>query len=39
MLLPNRKEFFIEKAAHLPHMENQEVFENLLLTSLTEIIN
>ena len=38
-LLPNRKEFFIEKAAHLPHMENQEVFENLLLTSLTEIIN
>lgn len=39
MLLPNRKEFFIEKAAHLPHMENQEVFENLFLTSLTEIIN
>lgn len=39
MLLPNRKEFFIEKAAHLPHMENQEVFENLFLTSLTEINN
>ena len=39
MLLPNRKEFFIEKAAHLPHMENQEVFENLFLTSLIEIIN
>ncbi len=39
IILPNRKEFFIEKAAHLPHMENQEVFENLFLTSLTEIIN
>lgn len=39
ILLPNRKEFFIKNAAHLPHMENQEVFENLLLTSLIDIIN
>ena len=27
-VLPNRKEFFISNSGHLPHMENQDEFEN-----------
>ena len=33
-LLPNRKEFFIEKSAHLPQMENKTAFENILINSI-----
>ena len=33
-LLPNRKEFFIEKSAHLPQMENKTAFENLLIDGI-----
>ena len=33
-LLPNRKEFFIEKSAHLPQMENKTAFEDLLINSI-----
>tara|TARA_B110000046_G_scaffold177024_1_gene203348 strand:- start:287 stop:1267 length:981 start_codon:yes stop_codon:yes gene_type:complete len=33
-LLPNRKEFFIEKSAHLPQMENETAFEKLLIKDI-----
>ena len=33
-LLPNRKEFFIQKSAHLPQMENQAAFEDILINSI-----
>ena len=33
-LLPNRKEFFIEKSAHLPQIENKTAFEDLLINSI-----
>lgn len=38
-LLPNKKEYFIEEAGHLPHMENKEVFEGHLLSALQEVIS
>jgi pimeloyl-ACP methyl ester carboxylesterase len=34
-LLPNRKEFFISKSGHLPHMENQYEFEKIFFKYLT----
>ena len=37
-LLPNMKEYFIEEAGHLPHMENKKVFEDYFLSSLQEVI-
>ena len=33
-LLPNRKEFFIKKSAHLPQIENKTAFEDLLINSI-----
>ena len=33
-LLPNRQEFFIEQSAHLPQMENEIAFEELLITEI-----
>lgn len=33
-LLPNRKEFFIEKSAHLPQMENKAAFEKILIEDI-----
>ena len=33
-VFPNRKEFFITKSGHLPHMENQEEFENIFFKYL-----
>ena len=33
-LLPNRKEFFIRKSAHLPQMENKAEFEDILINSI-----
>ena len=30
-LLPNRNEYFISNSGHLPHMENQDEFNNCLL--------
>ena len=33
-LLPNRKEFFIQKSAHLPQMENKAAFEDILINSI-----
>ena len=33
-VFPNRKEFFISKSGHLPHMENQEEFENIFFKYL-----
>ena len=38
-LLPNKKEYFIEEAGHLPHMENKKVFEDYFLSSLQEVIS
>lgn len=38
-LFPNRKEFFIEKAAHLPQMENKEEFERFFFDSLEEVLD
>ena len=38
LLLPNRKEFFIEDSAHLPQMENSNQFEIRLLEAIEEII-
>lgn len=38
-LLPNKKEYFIEEAGHLPHMENKEAFEGHLLFSIEEVIS
>ena len=38
-LLPNMKEYFIEEAGHLPHMENKKVFEDYFLSSLQEAIS
>ena len=38
-LLPNMKEYFIEEAGHLPHMENKKVFEDYFLSSLQEVIS
>jgi pimeloyl-ACP methyl ester carboxylesterase len=38
-LLPNKKEFFIEEAGHLPHMENKKVFEDYFLSSLQEVMS
>ena len=37
-MLPNRKEYFIENAGHLPHMENQDDFEKIFFRSLSEVI-
>tara|TARA_X000001036_G_scaffold119792_1_gene113339 strand:+ start:386 stop:1324 length:939 start_codon:yes stop_codon:yes gene_type:complete len=34
-LLPNRKEFFISKSGHLPHIENQDEFEKIFFKYLT----
>ena len=34
-VFPNRKEFFITKSGHLPHMENQEEFENIFFKYLS----
>ena len=33
-VLPNRKEFFISKSGHLPHIENQEEFEKIFFKYL-----
>ena len=33
-VFPNRKEYFISKSGHLPHMENQEEFENIFFKYL-----
>ena len=33
-VFPNRKEFFITKSGHLPHMENQEEFEYIFFKYL-----
>ena len=33
-VFPNRKEFFISKSGHLPHMENQDEFENIFFKYL-----
>ena len=33
-VFPNRKEFFITKSGHLPHMENKEEFENIFFKYL-----
>ena len=38
-MLPNRKEFFIEKAGHLPHMENQDDFERIFFKYLKIVLN
>lgn len=34
-VFPNRKEFFITKSGHLPHIENQEEFENIFFKYLS----
>ena len=34
-VFPNRKEFFITKSGHLPHMENQEEFEYIFFKYLS----
>ena len=33
-ILPKRKEFFILDSGHLPHMENQDDFNNIILSIL-----
>ena len=33
-VFPNRKEFFITKSGHLPHMENQEEFEKYFFLNI-----
>jgi len=33
-LLPNRKEFFIDQSAHLPQIENETAFEELLIIDI-----
>ena len=33
-VLPNRTEFFISNSGHLPHMENQDEFENIFFKHL-----
>ena len=33
-VLPNRTEFFISDSGHLPHMENQDEFENIFFKYL-----
>ena len=38
-MLPNRKEFFIEKSGHLPHMENQDEFERIFFKYLRIVLN
>ena len=38
-LLPKIKEYFIEEAGHLPHVENKKVFEDYFLSSLQEVIS
>ena len=38
-LLPKRKEYFIDKAAHLPQMENQTAFEAVFFSSIKAILN
>ena len=38
-MLPNRKEFFIEKSGHLPHMENQDDFEKIFFKYLNIVLN
>ena len=38
-LLPQRKEYFIDKAAHLPQMENQTAFEAVFFSSIKAILN
>ena len=38
-LLPNRKEFFIRKSAHLPQMENKAEFEDILIIASCERIH
>ena len=38
-LLPQRKEYFIDKAAHLPQMENQTAFEAVFFPSIKAILN
>jgi pimeloyl-ACP methyl ester carboxylesterase len=38
-MLPNRKEFFIEKSGHLPHMENQDDFEKIFFKYLEIVLN
>jgi pimeloyl-ACP methyl ester carboxylesterase len=38
LLLPNRKEFFIEDSAHLPQMENSNQFEIRLIQAIEEIL-
>jgi pimeloyl-ACP methyl ester carboxylesterase len=35
-ILPKRKEFFILESGHLPHMENPEQFNNILLSILNK---
>ena len=37
-ILPNRKEVFIDDAAHLPHMENSIEFEKYFKFFIDEII-
>ncbi len=38
-MLPNRKEFFIENSGHLPHMENQDDFEEIFFKYLKIVLN
>jgi pimeloyl-ACP methyl ester carboxylesterase len=33
-LLPNRREYFVKDSGHLPHMENTQQFEAILLEVL-----
>lgn len=35
-LLPNRIEYFISNSGHLPHMENQDEFNKIILSILKE---
>ena len=35
-LLPNRFEYFVPNSGHLPHIENQENFENYLFETVLE---
>ena len=37
-LLPQRKEYFIDKAAHLPQMENQTAFEAVFFPSIEDLL-
>jgi len=35
-LLPNRNEYFISNSGHLPHMENQDEFNKVILSILND---